>query len=67
MNFHSNTAQIQFGIDIVNRKIQEYKSIVFDCDGVILDSNVVKTEAYFRTAKNLGATDEQAEALVDTT
>jgi HAD superfamily hydrolase (TIGR01549 family) len=65
MNFHSNTAQIQFGIDIVNRKIQEYKSIVFDCDGVILDSNVVKTEAYFRTAKNLGATDEQAQALVD--
>lgn len=38
---------------------------MFDCDGVILDSNVVKTEAYFRTAKNLGATDEQAQALVD--
>ena len=49
----------------MNKKIQEYKSIVFDCDGVILDSNVVKTEAYFRTAKNLGATDEQAQALVD--
>ncbi|PPC87260.1 MAG: HAD family hydrolase [Methylotenera sp.] len=45
--------------------LQKYKSIVFDCDGVILDSNVVKTEAYFRTAKNLGATDEQAQALVD--
>jgi phosphoglycolate phosphatase-like HAD superfamily hydrolase len=26
---------------------------------------VVKTEAYFRTAKNLGATDAQAQALVD--
>lgn len=38
---------------------------MFDCDGVILDSNVVKTEAYFRTAKNLGATDQQAQALVD--
>lgn len=25
----------------------------------------MKTEAYFRTAKNLGATDEQAQALVD--
>lgn len=37
---------------------------MFDCDGVILDSNVVKTEAYFRTAKNLGATDTQAQALV---
>jgi len=49
----------------VKNKIQEYKSIVFDCDGVILNSNVVKTEAYFRTAKNLGASDGQAKALVD--
>ena len=39
--------------------------MVFDCDGVVLNSNVVKTEAYFRTAKNLGATDVQAQALVD--
>lgn len=45
--------------------IKKYKSIVFDCDGVVLDSNIVKTEAYFRTAKNLGATDGQAQALVD--
>ena len=45
--------------------IKKYKSIVFDCDGVVLDSNIVKTEAYFRTAKNLGATDIQAQALVD--
>ncbi|NOS97863.1 MAG: HAD hydrolase-like protein [Methylotenera sp.] len=45
--------------------ITKYKTIVFDCDGVVLDSNVVKTEAYFRTSKNLGATDAQAQALVD--
>lgn len=45
--------------------LKKYKSIVFDCDGVVLDSNIVKTEAYFRTAKNLGATDAQAHALVD--
>jgi phosphoglycolate phosphatase-like HAD superfamily hydrolase len=45
--------------------IKKYKTIVFDCDGVVLDSNVVKTEAYFRTAKSLGATDAQAQALVD--
>lgn len=38
---------------------------MFDCDGVVLDSNVIKTEAYFRTAKKLGATDAQAQALVD--
>lgn len=45
--------------------LKKYITIVFDCDGVILDSNVVKTDAYFRTAKNLGATDKQAQALVD--
>ena len=27
-------------------KIQEYKSIVFDCDGVILNSNKIKTRAF---------------------
>jgi phosphoglycolate phosphatase-like HAD superfamily hydrolase len=45
--------------------IKQYKTIIFDCDGVVLDSNIVKTEAYFRTAKNLGATDAEAQALVD--
>ena len=45
--------------------LKKYKSIVFDCDGVILDSNIVKTQAYFRTAKNLGATDAQAQALTN--
>ena len=45
--------------------LKKYKTIVFDCDGVILDSNVVKTEAYFSTAKNLGASDSQAQQLVD--
>jgi phosphoglycolate phosphatase-like HAD superfamily hydrolase len=45
--------------------LTQYKTIVFDCDGVVLDSNAVKTQAYFRTAKQLGATDSQAQALVD--
>jgi phosphoglycolate phosphatase-like HAD superfamily hydrolase len=58
--FLGNGLGISLQIDLT-----KYKSIVFDCDGVVLDSNVVKTEAYFRTAKNLGATDEQAQALVD--
>jgi len=49
----------------VQLDITKYKTIVFDCDGVVLDSNLVKTEAYFRTAKSLGATDPQAQALVD--
>ena len=46
-------------------ELQKYKTIVFDCDGVVLDSNIVKTKAYFRTAKTLGATDAEAQALVD--
>ena len=50
---------------ILNKEIQQYKTIVFDCDGVVLNSNVLKTEAYFRTAKNLGASDAQAQALVE--
>lgn len=45
--------------------LKKYKSLVLDCDGVVLDSNTVKTEAYYRTAKNLGASDMQAQALVD--
>ena len=27
-------------------KIQEYNSIIFDCDGVILNSNKIKTRAF---------------------
>jgi len=38
---------------------------VFDCDGVVLDSNITKIDSYFRTAKKLGATDVQAQMLVD--
>ena len=45
--------------------IKKYKTIVFDCDGVVLDSNILKTEAYYRVAKKLGATDAQALALVE--
>jgi len=43
----------------------KYKTIVFDCDGVVLDSNQVKIQAYYDTAINLGDTPEQAQALVD--
>lgn len=46
-------------------EIEKYKTIVFDCDGVVLDSNITKIDSYFRTAKKLGATDAQAQALVD--
>ncbi|CAK0769382.1 HAD family hydrolase [Gammaproteobacteria bacterium] len=41
---------------------QDYRTWVFDCDGVIMDSNRVKTDAYFQIALPYGK--EVAEALV---
>ena len=43
--------------------LASYRTWVFDCDGVLLDSNRVKTEAFYKTAKPYGR--EQAVALVD--
>ena len=43
-------------------RLEEYKTIVFDCDGVILDSNKVKTFAFHEVAKDYGI--EEAKALV---
>ena len=31
--------------------IQAYDTLIFDCDGVILNSNVVKTNAFFKVAE----------------
>ncbi len=45
--------------------IKKYKTIVFDCDGVILNSNGTKISAYFDVARRMGGTDAQAQALVD--
>lgn len=39
-----------------------YETWVFDCDGVILDSNKVKTDAFFAAAKSYG--DHAASSLV---
>ncbi len=47
------------------RDIQEYKTIVFDCDGVLLNSNKTKVQAYYDVAKRMGGTDAQAQAFVD--
>ena len=35
-------------------KLSSYKSIIFDCDGVILNSNKVKTKAFFDLAEPWG-------------
>lgn len=45
--------------------IAQYSTLVFDCDGVILDSNRLKTQAYFDTAIAYGANAEQARAITD--
>lgn len=42
-----------------------YKTIVLDCDGVVLNSNQTKVDAYYNTAKRMGGTDKQAQAFVD--
>ncbi len=47
------------------KPVAYYKTIVFDCDGVILDSNQLKIDAYFYTAIKFGANEAQAQALVD--
>lgn len=45
--------------------LTHYKTLVLDCDGVVLNSNKTKVNAYFEVAKRHGATDAQAQALVD--
>lgn len=42
--------------------IQHYSTLVFDCDGVILDSNRIKSEAFHKAALPYGT--EAADALV---
>jgi phosphoglycolate phosphatase-like HAD superfamily hydrolase len=46
------------------RPFSEYTTVVFDCDGVILNSNQLKIQAYFDTAIRFGANAAQAQALV---
>ena len=47
----------------MKRSIKEYKTLVFDCDGVLLNSNKIKTEAFYKVTKHFGQ--EFAQALVD--
>jgi HAD superfamily hydrolase (TIGR01549 family) len=50
---------------IVHIDLTQYKTLVLDCDGVVLNSNKTKVNAYFEVAKRNGGTDAQAQALVD--
>jgi len=46
------------------KNINQYSTLIFDCDGVILNSNFQKIEAYRNAAIKFGADTNQAEALV---
>ena len=43
--------------------LSDYKTLVFDCDGVVLDSNKVKTQAFYNAALPHG--EQAAQQLVD--
>jgi HAD superfamily hydrolase (TIGR01549 family) len=45
--------------------LEKYQTIIFDCDGVILNSNFQKIEAYRKAAISFGANEQQAQALVN--
>lgn len=34
--------------------LEKYKSLIFDCDGVVLDSNKVKTNAFYKAGMHYG-------------
>lgn len=46
------------------RPLAEYKTLVFDCDGVVLNSNQLKIQAYYDVAMKFGASETQAQLLV---
>jgi phosphoglycolate phosphatase-like HAD superfamily hydrolase len=44
-------------------RVTDYRTLIFDCDGVVLNSNAVKTQAFYQAALPYGQT--AAQALVD--
>jgi phosphoglycolate phosphatase-like HAD superfamily hydrolase len=46
------------------RPLAAYKTLVFDCDGVVLNSNQLKIQAYHDVAIKFGASETQAQLLV---
>jgi HAD superfamily hydrolase (TIGR01549 family) len=47
----------------VNKSVAEYQTLVFDCDGVVLNSNKIKTQAFYQATLQFGH--KSAQALVD--
>ena len=42
-------------------ELSKYQTLIFDCDGVLLNSNKIKTEAFYEVTKPYG--DEAAQTL----
>ncbi len=45
------------------KKLKSYKNLIFDCDGIILNSNKIKTDAFKEVVSHYG--DKVAEELVN--
>ena len=45
------------------KPLADYRTLIFDCDGVVLNSNNVKTRAFYEAAKHFGH--DSAQVLVD--
>lgn len=48
---------------VIMESLHKYNTFIFDCDGVILNSNKVKTQAFYNAALNYG--EHAAQELVD--
>ena len=46
----------------MNLRLQEFSTYIFDCDGVIFNSNRIKTEGFYETTKKYG--EENSKKLV---
>jgi phosphoglycolate phosphatase-like HAD superfamily hydrolase len=51
------------GMSPISHLVEKHKIWIFDCDGVILDSNSIKTEAFFEICLPYGT--KEAELMVD--
>jgi len=47
----------------LNNRLSKYATLVFDCDGVVLNSNQIKTEAFYQAALPYGV--DSAEAFLN--
>ncbi len=43
--------------------LNQYKTLVFDCDGVVLNSKKIKTQAFYEATKHFGH--DATQTLVD--